>query len=418
MTDTNLWDWETGTKHIDLGGWGDRFNWVEDFAASPDGEKVAAIVNTDEAEFTVCLNGETWESTFEKAWSLSFLPDNRLAVLAANDEEWTVYTDDTPWENRFDYIWHLQWSEDGNHISVAVQQDMEYAMAVNDQPWDTLYENLTCPVLSRTGTTAAVVQKESLSQGDIEAYRKGIFSAAVNGNTFDAQFMNVWEPAFDSEGKNLAYVVRKSRTDYSLVQNTEIWPQNFQAAWKPLFTDQDRNLLAPVRKAGKWFLYKNGLPFWQTGYEQVWQQTSCPGSGEIAAVISPKYGRWTVRQNRKVWDVDADTMINGLCYSQDGSSLWALVKDRGSWDMVVNNKPWGLGADKLWQPAASSDSSVIAARMQRKGRYFLTVNGMIYPKSFDMVFDPVISPAGDKIMLKTIENNTYTRHILSLDDIG
>ena len=63
MVDSNQWDWEIGEKKVAVGEWQNQFNWVEEFCASPDGENIAAIVNIDEGEFNVCINGKTWENT-------------------------------------------------------------------------------------------------------------------------------------------------------------------------------------------------------------------------------------------------------------------------------------------------------------------------------------------------------------------
>jgi len=62
MIDGKHWDWETGQKKIPMADWQDRFDWVEEPYASPDGEKVAAIVNAGEETFSVCVNGDTWET--------------------------------------------------------------------------------------------------------------------------------------------------------------------------------------------------------------------------------------------------------------------------------------------------------------------------------------------------------------------
>ena len=75
MQEINRWDWEIGTREIaDLGRWKQDFNWVEEPYVSPDGEKIAAIVNLAEGEFNVCLNGQTWETVFDKIWHLRFTP--------------------------------------------------------------------------------------------------------------------------------------------------------------------------------------------------------------------------------------------------------------------------------------------------------------------------------------------------------
>ena len=45
MTNLTDWDWETPEKQVAMKDWTDRFRWVEEPYASPDGEKVAAIVD-------------------------------------------------------------------------------------------------------------------------------------------------------------------------------------------------------------------------------------------------------------------------------------------------------------------------------------------------------------------------------------
>ena len=137
------WDWEPGRKEIaDIGQWQGRFNWVEEPAASPDGEKIAAVVNLAEGEFNVCLNGDLWETTFDKIWNLKFTPDGRLSALVSETGQWTVAVDGSAWENRFGYVWNSMFSPDGRNIAVAVQKDMAYAMALNDVVWEESFSNL------------------------------------------------------------------------------------------------------------------------------------------------------------------------------------------------------------------------------------------------------------------------------------
>ena len=75
--DITNWDWQSGEKQIDMTGWRDNYQWVEEPYASPDGESVAAIVNVDEGEFTVCVNGQAWENIFDKLWHLRYTADGR-----------------------------------------------------------------------------------------------------------------------------------------------------------------------------------------------------------------------------------------------------------------------------------------------------------------------------------------------------
>ena len=60
MHDLNSWNWDIDNREIaDLTRWQQQFNWVEEPCVSPDGEKIAAIVNLAEGEFNVCVNGQS-----------------------------------------------------------------------------------------------------------------------------------------------------------------------------------------------------------------------------------------------------------------------------------------------------------------------------------------------------------------------
>ncbi|MBU1695462.1 MAG: Tmc redox complex protein TmcD, partial [Proteobacteria bacterium] len=342
MKNEKPWDWHSEKKEIPVKEWQERFNWVEELSVSPDGEKIAAIVNTDEAQFSVCMNGEIWEETFEKAWCPRFLPDQRLAVLAFREEEWTICVDGAFWETWFDYIWDFQFTPDGSFMGAAVQKDGRYGMAVNDTIWDSLYENISGAVLSNQGTSAAVVQVNPLGQGDIEGFSRGVFSIAVNGIAKPEKFMNIWDLSFDSKGEQIASSIRKNRVDYSISKNNQPWGKNFQFSWKPEFINKDASVIAPVRQGGKWFLFKDATPFWNKSYEQLGKLAVHGDGQKIAAVVSDVFGKWTVSENDKTWDFHCDSMISELFYSGNGDSLVAVFKNQGYWDIAVNGKPWNI----------------------------------------------------------------------------
>ena len=417
MSNEQTWDWQTISKEIPVKELKDRFNWIEEFCVSPDGEKIAAIVNIDEAEFSVCVNGEIWEETLEKAWGLRFLPDGRLIAMVANDEEWTVCVDGTSWETKFDYIWDLKNSSDGSFIGAAIQSDGQYGMVVNDKVWDHLYENISGVVLSDQGTSAGVVQVDTMGQGDIDGFRAGLFSIALDGEALPGKFMNAWDIAFDNKGKNIACSLRKNRVDYSIYNVNQAWDKNFQFTWKPEFTGDGSSLIAPVKQGGKWLLFKDQVPLWEKQYEQLWKLAVHNNSDKIAAIVSESFGKWTVCENDKTWDIQCGAIISDLFYSKTGDSLVGVFKDKKYWDIAVNGKSWNIQADKLWNPVISSDDKIFATRMEKNGQYQLVVNGKVYGDTFDMVFEPRISPDNDKILLKAIKNGVYTRQILSLDKV-
>ncbi len=155
MVDKSGWDWSTPQKSIPIAEWHDRFGWVEEPSVSPDGERIAAIVNIDEGEFNVCVNGQTWDRTFDKIWYPRFSPDGRLTAIVSDMGEWTVAVDGQAWEARLGYVWQTQFSRNGAVVAVAAQQDMRYGMAVDDKLWPDLFSNLSNPRLSPDGRATA-----------------------------------------------------------------------------------------------------------------------------------------------------------------------------------------------------------------------------------------------------------------------
>lgn len=421
LNDKSTWDWQTPEKQILVKEWEEEFNWVQEPCVSPDGESIAAIVNVDEAAFSVCNNGETWEETFEKAWSLKFGPDGRLAALTANDEEWTVCVDGECWEGRFDYAWDLKFSPDGSFISAAIQQDSEYGMSVNDTIWETLYKNISGTLLGPLGNSAAVVQVDHMDQADIEAFAAGLFCVAVNGELQSERYVNIESICFDSTEEKTAFSIRKNRLEYSIASNSGPWKSNFQFAWEPRFINHGASVIAPVRQNGKWHLFKDDSDFWNRPFEQLWKPTVHDITGKIAAVVSETFGKWGICENNTLLNFQCNTMISELFYSGNGEVLVALFKDNDAWDIAVirNAKvtPWGLKADKLWAPVISADTKIAATRMEKNNRYYLVVNGKVYQNDFDMMFEPAISPNSDKILLKAIKNGIYYRQTLSLDKV-
>jgi hypothetical protein len=60
---------------------------------------------------------------------------------------------------------------------------------------------------------------------------------------------------------------------------------------------------------------------------------------------------------------------------------------------------------------------MVAAKIERNGKYSVAVNDRIWDQAFDVIWDPVFSPEGDKIMLRTLQDGVYTRNVLSVKEI-
>jgi len=319
MVGVENWDWQTGEKIIAVGPWQETFNWVEEYQVSPDGERIAAIVNQDEAEFRVCVNGEPWEGVFDKAWYLRFSPDGRLTALVSEMGEWTLAVDGLLWENRFAYIWNTLFSHDGQHIAAAVQQDMKYGMALDGVCWTGLFANLSNASLSPDGgQAAAAVQVEALSEGDIYRFQEGTYTVADNGSPWEKCFVNVWRISHGPDGR-LAAEVRINLYEYTIAVDGTCWEETFASVWEPVVHPVTGAVVAPVRRGSRWTLFQDGSPLWDDDFLQLWHQTFSAAGDTLAAIVAPSYGKWTVAVDGRPWPVTFGSMVTDLVLSDDGT---------------------------------------------------------------------------------------------------
>ena len=244
---------------------------MQEFAVSPNGERIATIVMTDDEAFTVCVNGELWTNRFEKAWSLRFSPAGILFCIGMNNDEWTVIQEDQPWEETFDYVWNMKFSADGSGVGVNIRTPDGYAVALNGITWGNKFVQMRSLEVSPDGRRAAgSIQLESLSEGDIFSFRKGLWSLAVDGETWGGHFLNVWDGAFSGDGTKIAAEVRLVSGAQTIAVNGAPWTTEFKAVWRPIFSPGSHDVVAPCLTKDGWRLLVNGKPLWSKSFNQVW----------------------------------------------------------------------------------------------------------------------------------------------------
>jgi len=338
MSLSEKWDWECGKRVIsDLDSVKGDYDWIEEPYASPDGERVAAVVRTDGEPFGVSVNGEVWENTFDRAWYLRFSPDGRLTALVSDSGEWTLAVDGEPWENRFEFAWNTQFSRDGKNIYIAaVHSEKRYLVVGNDVPWEEGFFHIGDMVVSPDGLKVGLsAQTVATQERAIARFQEGAFSVAINGVPWESTFLNVWEPAFSSDGSHAAACVRTTLYDYTIVVDGTPWKKLFGAAWAPRFSPADRSVTAPVRVGGKWFLARDGEIFWERGFTQLWNHLYSPDGGRIAAIVAPKFGRWTVAVDGKPWTNTFSDLATDIQFSPDGRKIACIFRDEGSWGVCL-----------------------------------------------------------------------------------
>lgn len=422
MSDCASWDWAPGKRDIcSLADASRKYGWVEEYHVSPDGERVAAVANIGEGEFTVSVNGAPWTAdVYERIWNIQFSPDGRLTGYAADMGEWKLFIDDAVSEAAYGYLMQTFFSRTGETVACAVQQDMQYGMLLNGTLWSTLYDNANQFALSESGAaSAAVVQTAPVPAADIQAFQQGCYSIAVNGQAWPEKFVNCWSPVFDRPGKRVAAQVRTSLYDYTIAVDGISWGSRYSCTWEPCFNPATGAVAAPVRTGSRWAMAQDEKLIWPDQFAQIWHQQFSEDGKELYAIVAPGFGKWTVARNGAPWRTLVSTMVCDLTVSPDGQRAAAVAKEGELWGLLVDDVLWDDVFPMVWQPVFSADSRHVATRVELPGKqYTFMLDGGTCPWRFDWLWDPVFSPDSSAVLIRGIQRGVYTRIVTPIEDIG
>lgn len=411
-----LWDWDPGKRVIlastDLP---EGAMWQEEAHASPDGQTLSRLVRLEDDGFTVLSNGELWEGRYDKAWLPRYSPDGRFTAIVQQDDMWNLAVDNATWEEGFDYVWGTTFSTDGAVIATCIQSGGEYGMCIDGTPWATLYENMNQSVLAADGSNSAgVVQMQSLKPADLDAFQAGVFSVAVGGEAWDAQFVNAWTPTFDATARRVAAQIRLNLYEYSIAVDGKLWPQRFACVWEPRFNPATGQVIAPVRMAGRWGLAQDGQMIWDPVFHQCWHQAISTNGQTTAAIVAPEFGAFTVAVNAKVW-ATRFPVVTDLVVSADGGTVAALGNQfNRQWQVMVNGRVWDGEWDMAWTPVLSTRGGHVAVKVERGGRQTVAINGRPLEATFDQVFMPAFSPDGTRLLIRALDKGTFVRIVTAV----
>ena len=420
------WDWSLGEKEIlDLDSWKPDVLSVDELTFSPDGEKIATRLLYPQGEYGLAVNGYTWEQAFDNIWYLRFSPECELCALTSSMGMWTLNTDKGPWPGEYEYIWDTRFDLKGDCIATAIKKDGYYGMAVNGTDWEELYPYATdFTITSAGGGTACVVQTESMDEADIQTFRKGIFTVAVNGKPWKTSFMNVWNPCFNLSGNQTAASVRLNHHEYTIAVNGKAWDKTFDCVWEPGFHPLDNSILAPVQKDKIWQLARDGEIIWDNKYLQLWHVLTGQNGENVWAIGAEKFGKFTVVKNDKSWK-HKYPVITDLVISPDGENACAIGQNGAKrfprdtqlgdqmWQLIVNDIPVSGFHNRIFTPVFSPDNEHVAAVCEDNGKYTVLLDGNPYQEDFSLAWDPVFSPDGKRLLIRGFKDNKFTRTVVS-----
>ena len=434
MNQTATWDWDTKEKYIaDVNKWRKKFPAIRELFISDDGEKIATVIQTEDNRFTTCVNGDVWEETFERLWSLKFTPDNKLICLAYRNYEWALGLNNELWEDRFDSAWNLTVSPDGKSIALNVKKEELYGASLNGATWENRFVDARDIALSPDGTkTASLVQTKRLKEGDIFGFQEGIWTVAVDGIPWDRTFVNVWGITFSPDSKHVAVEVRLNLYDYTIAVDGKPWEKVYGCVWEPFFKPYSDDIIAPVKTSGGWTLAMNGQPIWDT-YVQVRNQRFSPDGRSIAAVVAPEYGKWTIAVENSPWKRSFGDAVLPPIFSPDSKRVAAVgkesrnpfhmesalhnIEENDRYSIAVDGTPWPDDFEMVWDPIFSPGSDKVLAKVEKNGKYFIVIDGRIGKHGYEDLWNPVFSPDGEKLLIRCIEGGKYYRRVIPINEI-
>jgi Tol biopolymer transport system component len=87
------------------------------------------------------------------------------------------------------------------------------------------------------------------------------------------------------------------------------------------------------------------------------------------------------------------------------------------WTIAVDGSLWSETFDNIWDPVFSPAGDKVAAKAERNGRYYIVVNGNVSKKGYESLWNPVFSPDGNKVLVRCVDNGKYYRRIVHVSEL-
>lgn len=390
-----------------------QFEAVYEFVVSPDGEKIATVVEDKNSQRFLWVNENLIEEPFERIDFLSFSPDGRLMAAVQKDGVWRVFVEDHLWEEGFEYVWNLKTDSLGRTIAANVKQEGSYSVCVNGKSWETSFYDARDLYVSETGRLIATyVKVEVYPALDILNFSKGIWSLAVNQRVWEKKYIAIFGCCFNSTETSVAAAVRLSDRRFTIAVNGVLWDRRFLQVWEPRFLDE-KSVIAPVKTERGWQLFRDGAPFWKGSFFQLWNIRVKEPLKMVAGIVALDLGEWTVIVNEKLWNTRFNQLVLPPVFSEDGQKVAVAFRHNGKWGVAVEDRTWENSFEKIGPPVFSLEGGFVAVRGEQGGKYYVYVNDKRLDGPYDYLWDPVFRE-DETLIIRGIQKNRYYKKELKI----
>ncbi len=207
--------------------------WETSFSAN--NQHVATEVRLSLYDYTIAVDGKTWNSVYPSVWKPVFNPNDATVTAPVKTAgAWALACDGKPiWGNKYAQLWHHMYSPDGSKIAaIAAPKFGRWTIAVDDRPWGVTFGDFVDgAVFSPTGQRVACIGVENKQHHIV-----------VDGKPWSGSYDMAWKPVFSADGQHVAAKVEKDGAFTLVVDDTPL-KENYSRVWDPVFSPDGRHLM-------------------------------------------------------------------------------------------------------------------------------------------------------------------------------
>jgi hypothetical protein len=83
--------------------------------------------------------------------------------------------------------------------------------------------------------------------------------------------------------------------------------------------------------------------------------------------------------------------------------------------VAVDGEVWPEAFDMVWDPIFTPSGERVMAKVERGGRFAIVVDGKVWSPWFGGLQEPVASPDGTRVLIRSAEGDRFSRQVVPLN---